>query len=80
MVEKPQETDESFPLERQICGVPGVSAGVSAAIPDDDSSRWSQPLFFTLRGGNSGKCCWGLKNGEHQRCQLQLSSVSLIIC
>ncbi len=37
MVEKPQEVDESFPLARQVCGVPGVSAGVSAAISDDSS-------------------------------------------
>ena len=39
VVEKPQEVDESFPLARQVCGVLGVSAGVSAAIPDDSSER-----------------------------------------
>ena len=37
VVEKPQEVDESFPLARQVCGVPGVSAGVSAAISNDSS-------------------------------------------
>jgi hypothetical protein len=26
VVEKPQEVDESFPLARDVCGVPGVSA------------------------------------------------------
>jgi hypothetical protein len=35
VVEKPQEVDESFPLARQVCGVPGVSAGIFAAVPDD---------------------------------------------
>jgi hypothetical protein len=58
VVEKPQEIDESFPLARQVCGVPGVSAGVSAEIPDD-SSRWSQPPFLhRLRGGAFGCFCW----------------------
>ena len=47
VVEKPQKVDESFPLARPVCGVPGVSAGVSAAIPDD-SSRWR--LWFFLLG------------------------------
>jgi hypothetical protein len=35
VVEKPQEVDESFPLAREVCGVPGVSAGIFAAVPDD---------------------------------------------
>ena len=37
VVEKPQEVDESFPLARPACGVPGVSA----AVPND-SSRWGR--------------------------------------
>jgi hypothetical protein len=35
VAEKPQEVDESFPLARPACGVPGVSA----AVPND-SFRW----------------------------------------
>ena len=52
VVEKPQEVDESFPLARQVCGVPGVSAGVSAAIPDDSSER-----TFVVSVGVSAAIC-----------------------